>query len=95
MQKNHQKSSLTTIQLDIVADENRKKMAYGVTKPPARLSRRNGLLCYYGRLEYDFLTYVLCLASYFSHFLLIFHDMFIFMFLRLCNNHLLLLSAST
>ena len=77
---------------DTVADESRKKMADGRTRSPARLCSRDGKICYYGRLEYDFLAFVL--ASYFSYLLLPYLGMFIFfMFLRPCSSHLLL-SAS-
>ena len=61
--------------LDTVADESRNKMVDGVTRSPARLCRsRVGKICYYERLEYDFL--LSCLASYFSYFLLPYPGMF-------------------
>ena len=34
-----------------------------VIRSPARLCSRDGNFCYYGRLEYDFLDFILCLAS--------------------------------
>ena len=58
--------------LDTAFDESREKLAYSVTRSPARLCSRDGKLCYYGRLEYDFLTFFyFCLASYSPCFLLI------------------------
>ena len=55
---NHPKSSPTT-KWDTVADESRKKKASSVTWSPARLCLccRDGKLCYYGRLKYDFLAF--------------------------------------
>ena len=47
-------SSAEAVTLDTVADESWNKMAYGVTRSPARLCDRAGKLCYYGRLDYDF-----------------------------------------
>ena len=35
-------------------------MANNVTKPSARLCSRDGKLCYYGRLEYEFLALLPC-----------------------------------
>ena len=49
-------------------------MVDGVTRSPARLRSRVGKICYYERHEYDFL--LLCLASYFSCFLLPYPGMF-------------------
>ena len=60
--------------LDTVADESRNKNANGVTRSPARLCSRDGKIWYYELLEYDFL--LLCLASYFSCFLLPYPGMF-------------------
>ena len=45
--------------LDTVVDESR-KMADGVTRFPARLCSGGEKLCYYGRLEHDFLAFVPC-----------------------------------
>ena len=53
-------STAAAVTLDTVADESRKKMADGVTMSPARLCRRDGKNCCYGRLEYDFLASVPC-----------------------------------
>ena len=46
--------------IDTVADESRKKMADGMAWSPARLCSRDGKINYYGRLEYEFLAFVLC-----------------------------------
>ena len=62
------------VTLDTVADESKNKMADGVTRSPARLCGRVGKICYYERLEYDIL--LLCLAYYFSYFLLPYPGMF-------------------
>ena len=35
-------------------------MADSVTRSPARLCSRDGNICYYGRLEHDFLAFVPC-----------------------------------
>ena len=39
-------------------------MAYSITRSPARLCRRDGKLCFYGRLEYHFLAFVPCLLLF-------------------------------
>ena len=67
-------STAAAVTPDTVADESRNKMADGVTRSPARHCSRNGKICYYERLEYDFL--LLCLASYFYYFLLPYPRMF-------------------
>ena len=67
-------SIAAAVTFDIVADESRNNMADGVTRSPARLCSRVGKICCYERLEYDFL--LLCLASYFSYFLLPYPGMF-------------------
>ena len=46
--------------LDTAGDESRKKMAHSVTWSPAQLFSRDGKLCYYGRLEYNFFAFVPC-----------------------------------
>ena len=59
-------STAAVVRLDTVADESR-KMAYSVTRSPGRLCSRDGKLCCYGRLEYDFFAFVPCfLLSLFS-----------------------------
>ena len=40
-------------------------MAYSVTRSPARLCNRDGKLCYYGHLEYDFLVFFCALLPTF------------------------------
>ena len=55
-----EKTKRTAVTLDIVVDESRNKMADGVTRSPARLCSRDGKICYYGRLEYDFSAFVPC-----------------------------------
>ena len=57
-QRQYYHSDIVT--LDTVANESRKKMVDSVTKSPAWLCSRDGKLCYYGRLEYDFLAFVPC-----------------------------------
>ena len=52
-------STAAVVTIDTVVDESR-KMANSVTSSPARLCSRDGMLCYCGRLEYDFLTFVPC-----------------------------------
>ena len=60
-----------------------------VARFPARLCSRDGKLCYYRRLEYDFLG-VFCLASYFSS-LLHYPGVFLLLvLLRLSSSHRLL-----
>ena len=49
---------------DTVADERRKKMAYGVTMSPARLCSRDGDIFYYGRLEHDLIAFVPLLTTF-------------------------------
>ena len=74
--------------LDTVADED--KTADGVTRSSARFCSRDWKICYYERLEYDFL--LLCVAGYFSYFLLPNPGMFIFFgFFRLCSSSNLVL----
>ena len=53
----------TAVTPDTVVDESRKRMADRVTGSPVRLFSRDGTICYYLRLEYDFL--LLCLDSCF------------------------------
>ena len=58
---------LTTaaVTLDTVADEGKNNLAEGVTRSPARLCSRGGKLCYYVRLEYDFLVFfVPCFSQF-------------------------------
>ena len=59
-------ATATALTLDTAVDESRKKMADRVARSPARLRSRDGKLCYYRRLEYDFLVF--CLTSFFSSF---------------------------
>ena len=88
-----EESTTAAVTLDTVADESRKKMADGVTRSRSQLCSGDGKICYYGdALSTTFL--LLCLASYFSNFLLLPGLLFFFVFLRLCSSHLLL-SAST
>ena len=78
-------STAGVVTLDTAVDESR-KMVDSVTRFPVRLCSRDGKLCYYGRLQHDFL---LCLASYFSYFLIPYPGMFVFfVFLRLSSSHL-------
>ena len=85
-------STAVAVTLDTVADED--KTADGVTRSSAWFCSRDGKICYYERLEYDFL--LLCLAGYFSYFLLPNLGMFIFFgFFRLCSSsHLVLFLSS-
>ena len=82
-------STAAAVTLDTVADESTNKMADGATRSPARLCSRDGKVCYDGRLEFDFLSFVPC----FPLFILPYPGMFIFAFLRLCSSHLLLLTS--
>ena len=60
-------STAAAATLGTVADESRNKMADGVTRSPARLCSRDAKICYYIRLEYDFLFFfVLCFILFFS-----------------------------
>ena len=53
------------VTLDTVADEGKNNLAEGVTRSPARLCSRGGKLCYYVRLEYDFLVFfVPCFSQF-------------------------------
>ena len=52
-------STAAVVTLDTVVDE-RRMMTDNMTRSPARLCSRDGKLCYYGRLEYDFLAFVPC-----------------------------------
>ena len=64
-------------------------MAYSMTRSPARLCLRSreGKLCYYGRLEYDFLAFFCALLpTSLSRYVY----SIIFVFLRLCSSHQLL-----
>ena len=56
-------STAAVLALDTAVEESRKKMADRVARSPVRLCSRDGKICYYRRLEYDFLF--LNLASYF------------------------------
>ena len=89
------------VTLDTVADESRKKMAYDVARSPSRLCSRDGNdLLLWRRLEYDFLASFSCallptffLFTFLSFLLSFLHPgVFIFVSLRLCSSHLLLLS---
>ena len=56
-----------------------------MTRSPARLCSRDGKLCYYGRLEYDFLAFVPCFLLFlfyasFSRYV------YLRVFLRLCSS---------
>ena len=53
-------STAAVVTLDTAVDESRKSMVDYVTGFPARLCSRNGKLCYYGRLEHDFLAFLPC-----------------------------------
>ena len=53
-----------------VADESRNKMVDGVIRSPARLCSIVGKLCYYGRLECDFLAFWLIAPYFFIFFFL-------------------------
>ena len=59
-------STAVVVTLDTAVDESRKKMADRLTWSPARLCSTDGKVCYYRRLEYEFL--LSCLASLFSYF---------------------------
>ena len=61
---------MAAVKLDTVVDESRKNMADSATRPPARLCSRDGKLCYYGLLEYDFLAFVLLPTSLIFSFLI-------------------------
>ena len=54
-------SASAEVTLGTGADESRNKMVDGVTRSPARLRSRVGKICYYERLEGNFL--ILCHAS--------------------------------
>ena len=81
-------STSSILTLDTAVDESRKKMADRVTRSPARLCSRDGKLCFYGRLEYDFVAFFPCFQVVL--FLLPYPGMFlIFVLLRPCSIHLL------
>ena len=61
-------STAAVVTPDTAVNESSKKMADSVTRFPGRLCSRDGKLCCYGRLEYDFIDFRL--ASYFSYILL-------------------------
>ena len=52
-------STAAVVTLDTVVDE-RRMMTDNMTRSPARLCSRDGKLCYYGRLEYEFLALLPC-----------------------------------
>ena len=75
----------SVVTLDTTVGKSRKKVADRVTRSPTRLCSRDGKLCYYRRLEYDFCFFAL-LAS-FVLFLLPYPGMFLFVLLRPCSSH--------
>ena len=83
-------SIAAAVTLDTVADEGRSKMADGMTRSPAKLCIRDGKICFYERLEYDFLL-VHCFLHYLSSFAFSLYVSIFFVFLCLCRSSNLLM----
>ena len=65
-------STAALLTVDTAVNESRKKVADRVTRSPTRLCSRDGKLCYYRRLEYDFLFFFLALLPCFIVFFVCF-----------------------